>query len=259
MPQEGDVYSYRDFHALLQHWSPTAAIVLADDAETLLATLSEDYLAAAVSRMSAVLDEHDVPTRALHWGSGNTKFGYAVQPTSDDRLYEPFGTVGWIVDSPTDDWFSAVANSLASGTPRLGLMATQGSRNGIFVRYEGNDLVPLDLSDTATALMAFCADALDDFGDFWSDFYASMMLRRADAGGSAYIAGMEPPERIGEPPAWGAPWRAIDANDRTAFETAMELVRQRYSPLAVDVMNIGYHRRALESVLWRDHADPSST
>jgi hypothetical protein len=217
-PAPEGVYRYRDLGAISQRWPATAAVVLADDPDELLARLSEAYLAQAQLRMRQVLVAAEVPVRALGWGWVHA--GHGGLWGGGDRAHLPFGSVGWLLRTGHEDWLERAA-----------------------------ELLP-------AALAAFCASVLDDFDAFAADYWASLRILMRDAGARGELVKPEvlPPERLGAPALWGAPWRALDGDDRAGFEAALHALERACSSLTFDVVSIGYHRLALGRGLWPDRA-----
>lgn len=250
-PATEEVYRYRDFGAVSRRWPATAGVVLADDPDELLASLSEAYLAQAQLRIRAVLVAVEVPVRALGWGWVHPGHGGLV--TGGDRAYRPFGSVGWLLRTEHEDWVDRAAEHLAAAAPRLELfLPDSAGRESLFLSGSGGPAVPQ--RDVPAALAAFCASVLDDFApEFHADYWESLRIlgREARARGELMITPeVLPPERLGPPARWGAPWRVLDRDDWAGFEAALHALRQTCSPLAFDVISIGYHRLALQRRLW---------
>jgi hypothetical protein len=252
-PAPEGVYRYRDLGAISQRWPATAAVVLADDPDELLARLSEAYLAQAQLHMRQVLVAAEVPVRALGWGWVHA--GHGGLWGGGDRAHLPFGSVGWLLRTGHEDWLERAAELLPAASPRLGLfLPDTAGRESVFL--SGPNGPAVHENDIQAALAAFCASVLDDFAAFAADYWASLRILMRDAGARGELVKPEvlPPERLGAPALWGAPWRALDGDDRAGFEAALHALERACSPLAFDVVSIGYHRLALGRGLWPDRA-----
>jgi hypothetical protein len=252
MSSEEKRYHYRDFVVSAEQWRATAAIVLADDVHEVLAKLSTDYLAQAQARMREVVASVPVPVWELRWGSVVSGHGGPVRGEGH-RHYLPFGSVGWLLRTEHERWFEPAAEQLAAGSPRLGLfIPDSAARESAFLRLRQGWLVPPAEDDLEDALAAVCADALDEWTNFHSDYWARLELRsrEARARGELLCLGPDddkliPTDRFGDPPLWGAPYRALHSGDWAGFEAALEALRPVTSEVAFDVLNIGYRRMAL--------------
>lgn len=194
----------------------TVGFVLGDSFETILRSISEDYLRAAWQRLSLIIEQHRVVADDLSWGwmhSGETSL--PGEPAALG-IITPTDFTGWLSCNLARLWdyqnyepIQRLDNELKVGVPSLRCTTTWRSMKW--------NIAPQDFALALKLIEVGCTDEV-------SEWHPQFVL-----------------QNIGEPTElWRQIAREIQANNQQQLDTLLEEAKRSYTPLGLRILLRGY-------------------